>query len=186
MTYTEISQSTEALEALINACIANDRQAQNRLYRMFYPRLMPMVLRYFPDRNLAEEILNDGFLKVYKNIHTFKYKGSFEGWIKVIVRRTVTDYARYKMHHKKHIILEEDDSSMDLKVPADQLFYDDLIKLIEELPDATRVVFNLFVIDGVPHKEIAKMLKISENTSKWHIHRARELLQKRIKELNLL
>lgn len=186
MTYTKISNSTEALEALINACIANDRVAQEDLYRMFYPRLLPMVLRYYSDHSLAEEILNDSFMKVYKYIHTYKYSGSFEGWIKTILRRTIIDYSRYKMRHKEHIVLEEYDRSVDLDVPTDKLFYEDLLKLITELPEATRIVFNLFAIEGLPHKEIAKQLKISEGTSKWHIHRARQLLQERIKELKLI
>lgn len=186
MTYTEISQSPEALESLINACMENEREAQNQLYRMFYPRLMPMVLRYYSDYSLAEEILHDCFLKVYKHIHTFKYKGSFEGWIKTILRRTITDYARYKLKHKKHIILDDEVRSKDFSIPADQMFYDDLIKLVQELPDATRIAFNLFAIEGVPHKEIAKMLGISEGTSKWHIHRAREILQEKIINLKLL
>ena len=186
MSYKEIANSPETLEVLINSCIRNDRKAQNQLYRMFYPRLLPMALRYLSDHNLAEEVLHDCFLKVYKNIHTFKYKGSFEGWIKVILRRTIIDYVRYKLKDKEHIVLTEDDNTKDFDVPTDALLYEDLLQLIHALPETTRIIFNLFIIEGIPHKKIAKELKISEGTSKWHVHKAREILQKKIIDMKLL
>lgn len=175
---------TDELEELISGCAQNDRGAQEKLYRHFYSTMMGTIRRYFPDEDTATEILNIGFTKVFLNIKSFKFKGSFEGWMRRIMFHEVSNYANKHVKYKNKIVLMEKDAFVH-KDHANNLYYNDLLKLLNELPEATRVVFNMFAIDGLPHKEIAKSLNISEGTSKWHVSSARKILKEKIEKLHL-
>ncbi|GAA4470139.1 hypothetical protein GCM10023093_30780 [Nemorincola caseinilytica] len=133
----------------------------------------------------AEQLLNDGFLKVFTQIDNFKNTGSFEGWMRRIVVNTCLDYLRSTSlkeemaMHVRAIPAEESDLSV-TNVGLDNIEFKELVLMIQTLPAMTRTVFNLFVFDGFNHKEIGAQLDISEGTSHWHLHQARNLLQKKI------
>jgi len=184
LAYHNVLVKTDELQELIDGCIRNERGAQAKLYHLFYPRMMSMVRRYFPEQVHAEEILNNGFLRAFQKIDTFSFKGSFEGWLRRIVFHAVADYATSHVKYKEHVVLVEKDEFIH-KDHAGRLYYNDLLDLIQQLPTATRMVFNMFVLEDLPHKEIAKTLGISEGTSKWHVSEARKILKAKVENLNL-
>lgn len=184
LAYNNVSVKTDELQELIDGCVRNERGAQGKLYHLFYPRMMSMVKRYFPEPVHAEEILNNGFLRAFQKIDTFGFKGSFEGWLRRIVFHAVADYASSNVKYKQNIVLIEKDEFVH-KDHAGRLYYNDLMNLVQELPVATRTVFNMFVLDDLPHKQIAQALNISEGTSKWHVSEARRMLKEKVERLNL-
>src|SRR5690606_38584585 len=139
-----------------------------RLYRLFYPRMMAVVRRYINQEEQAEEILNNGFLRAFQKIRQYTFQGSFEGWLRKIVFHAVSDYIKQNVKYSEKIVLVEKDEFVH-KDHADKLYYNQLLELVHALPDATRAVFNMYVMEGLPHKEIGKLLGISEGTSKWHL-----------------
>lgn len=184
LVYNNVSVKTDELQELIYGCARNERGAQAKLYHLFYPRMMSMVRRYFPEQMQAEEILNNGFLRAFQKIESYSFKGSFEGWLRRIVFHAVADYASSNTKYKENVLLIEKDEFVH-KDHAGRLYYNDLINLIHELPEATRTVFNMFVLDDLPHKQISKILGISEGTSKWHVSEARRMLKEKVEKLNL-
>lgn len=185
LAYTTTSpEQAEELNLLIRSCAQNNRAAQEKLFKLFFPKMMMMAKRYYSDEMQAEEIVNNGFLRAFQRIHTYEFKGSFEGWLRKIVYHAVADYSIANNKYKDNIVLLEKDVLVQ-KSHVNNLFYNDLLKLVESLPEMTRIVFNSFVIEGMLHKDIAKMLKISEGTSKWHMSEARKLLKDKIEKLNL-
>ncbi|HRP89920.1 MAG TPA: sigma-70 family RNA polymerase sigma factor [Edaphocola sp.] len=182
--HNNILTGTSELEALISGCVRNDRSAQFRLYEIFYPRMIGMVKRYFPDQERAEEILNNGFLRAFQKIDSYGYKGSFEGWLRKIVFHAVSDYAKTELNYSKNTLFVEKEEFVHKELAAN-LFYDDLIKLVYELPEKQRVVFNMYVFEDLGHKEIAKNLGFSENTSKWYLSEARKILKEKVEKLGL-
>lgn len=185
LTYKDTLQQTDELQEMIDGCIRKDRLAQARLYRHFYPKMNAMVRRYFPQDQHAEEILNNGFLKAFQKIHTFQFKGSFEGWLRRIVFHCVSDYVKANVKYNRFNLVEDKEYFLPME-DADNLLYQDLQKLIKNLPDSARMVFNMFVMEGMPHKEIGEALGISEGTSKWHLSEARKILKEKIIELKLI
>jgi len=164
---------------LIDGCLANSRRHQEVLYRRFFPKMMSMVMRYAGDEDRAMEILNNGFLRVFKKLEQYKGTGSFEGWIRRIVYHAVSDYYKKESRYLKFIVLDEKDRD----VPSDgldRLYYEDILQLVEKVPAKSREVFKLFAIEGYTHDEIGKMLGISSGTSKWHLSNARDYLKKSI------
>lgn len=184
LVYNNVSVKTDELQELIYGCSRNERGAQAKLYHLFYPRMMSMVRRYFPEQMQAEEILNNGFLRAFQKIDSYSFKGSFEGWLRRIIFHAVADYASSNTKYKENVLLIEKDEFVH-KDHAGRLYYNDLVNLIHELPEATRNVFNMFVLDDLPHKQIAKILGISEGTSKWHVSEARRMLKEKVEKLNL-
>ena len=167
---------------LIRALKKGDRIAQTKCYREYGGKMFTVALRYTSSKEDAKEIINSAFLKVFKSIKSYKAKGSFEGWIRTIVKRASIDHCR-KFVYKNvptHEILD-----MDATVYNDainQLRAEDFLLLIGKLPKASRTVFNLFAIDGYSHREICRELQISEGTSKWHLSNARKILIQIIKK----
>ena len=165
-------------EELVEGCISNDRIWQERLYRRFFPTMMDMCLRRTNDREEAMTIVNNGFLRVFKKLHLFSFKGSLEGWIRRLVWHSLADHFRGQPKSVHYLVFEERDE-IDNTSPAQKLYFDDLVKMISLLPDATAEVFRLYAIEGYSHKEIGLQLGISDGTSKWHLSSAR----KKLKEL---
>ena len=184
LAYRTTLHQADELEWLIDGCTRNERGAQNKLFQMFYPRMQSMVRRYFSDEDAAQEILSNGFLKAFRKIDQYSYRGSFEGWLRIIFRHAISDYVAQNVRYKEKILLVEKDEYVHRDF-VENLYYKDLLKLVHELPDQFRVAFNLFAIEGLSHREIAKMLDIKEGTSKWYVSRAREILKERIEELGL-
>lgn len=171
------------LEALVSGCIRQDREAQKKLYQLFYGYAMSICLRYSRTKEEAVEILNDGFMKVFIKIDKYDVNRSFKGWLRRILINTAVD--AYRQNYKHYYA--EDVSVLAQEVVEgtvlDQLQYEMLIKLIQDLSPAYRTVFNLYVIDGFSHEEIAEQLHISVGTSKSNLFKARAHLQGRIKRI---
>ncbi len=183
LAYTTTGHASE-LEQLIQGCIHNERGAQEKLYHLFYPRMMALVRRYIDHEMQAEEVLNNGYLRAFQKIKQYNFQGSFEGWLRKIIFHAVADYVKQNARYSNNIVLIEKDEFVH-KDHADKLYYDQLIQLVQALPDATRSVFNMYVMDGFTHKEIGNLLGISEGTSKWHLSEGRRVLKERIEKLEL-
>jgi RNA polymerase sigma-70 factor (ECF subfamily) len=179
-----ISTQTSELEELINGCKRNERSSQERLYKLFYPRMMAVVKRYIDEDMQAEEVLNNGYLRAFQKIGQYNFQGSFEGWLRKIVFHAVSDYVKQYTRYNENIVLVEKDQFIH-KDHADKIYYNELLQLVQSLPLATRAVFNMYILDGFSHKEIGKELGISEGTSKWHLSEGRRILKEKIEKQNL-
>ena len=138
--------------------------------------MIGMCLRYTQDKNLAMEIVNIGFLKVFKKLDTFKFEGSLEGWIRKIIYHSLADYFKKKSNKVHFLEIEKGDKPKENHI-LEGLYAEDILKSIDRLPDATRRVFILYAIEGYKHHEIAEELGISTGTSKWHLSEARKKLK---------
>ncbi|HTM66722.1 MAG TPA: sigma-70 family RNA polymerase sigma factor [Flavipsychrobacter sp.] len=183
MAYSVPGQTSE-LQELIQGCIRNERNAQEKVYKLFYPRMMALVRRYIDQEMQAEEVLNNGFLRAFQKVAQYTFQGSFEGWLRKIVFHAVSDYVKQNMKYNEKIVLVEKDHCIQ-KDHADRLYYNELLELVQTLPNGTRAVFNMYVMEGFSHKEIGKVLGISEGTSKWHLSEGRRVLKEKIERLNL-
>ena len=175
---------TETLEQkLIDLCIEGDRIAQKVIYDRLAPRMFPVCIRYVGDRQTAEDILQEGFITLFSKIGSYRGNGSFEGWARKIFVNTALMYLRKKDALKMSDELENARNlSTDLSSQIEDIGYKELMKLITGLPPGFRTVFNMYVVEGYSHKEIAEMLNISETTSRTQLSRARVWLQSKIKE----
>lgn len=170
------------IEELIKQCIKNDRAAQNELFRQYKDSLYFTSLKYCRNEVDAEDNLHDAFITIFQKIKTYKNKGSFEGWMKRITIYKAID--KYKA--SKPINIEIKDDILEDTVTVEEnvnLDLEQLLKLIQDLPDQYRLVFNLYQMDGYSHKEIASVLNISEGTSKSNYHRAKQILREKIMEI---
>lgn len=166
------------LARLIEGCIQNDRSAQEAMYKRYYGKMMSLCRRYVKDRDEALSVLNLGFLKVFKSISGYSFSGSFDGWMHRIVYHSIIDQLRVKMKEMKTGDIEEAEIRDAQTISGlDNLYVEDLYKLLDALPESTRVVFNLFAVEGYKHEEIADLLGISAGTSKWHVNQARTQLK---------
>lgn len=183
LAYTITGHASE-LEQLIQGCIRNERGSQEKLYRLFYPKMMALVRRYIDHEMQAEEIMNNGFLRAFQKVKQYNFQGSFEGWLRKIIFHAVADYVKQNTRYTDKVLLVEKDEYVH-KDHADKLYYDQLLQLVQLLPDATRTVFNMYVMEGFTHKEIGNILGISEGTSKWHLSEGRRVLKEKIEALEL-
>ena len=175
---------------IVAGCVRNERKYQEILYRRYFPTMIKMCLRYTNgDNERALEILNDGFLRVFKKIGSFAFKGSLEGWIRRLVFHAISDYFKQNKAYFDTIVFSEvlpESSNRQYALASNEategglkgLYYDDLIKIIDNLTPATRDVFRLYAIEGFSHAEISAQLNISIGTSKWHVSTAREQLKR--------
>ncbi|MCB0374808.1 MAG: sigma-70 family RNA polymerase sigma factor [Sinomicrobium sp.] len=172
-----------SLDKLINGCKARDRKAQEQLYRLFAGKLFSICLKYSRNKTEAEDNLQDTFMTVFDKIEQYSFKGSFEGWIRRITVNTVLQ--KYREEGVFDIVPDHLQEDVPVDMDSDAISLDYLLKLIQELPDRYRLVFNLYVLDDYSHKEIAAMLSISEGTSKSNLARARMILKDRIEKSQL-
>ncbi len=167
-----------SLEQLIENCKINDTQAQSELYKLFSSKLFSICLKYSRNYTEAEDNLQDAFLTIYKKIEQYKHKGSFEGWLKRVTVNTVLQ--RYRQEKVFEIISEDVVEDVEIEIDDESISLDYLLQIIQELPDRYRLVFNLYVLDGYSHNDIANMLDINIGTSKSNLARARQILMKTI------
>lgn len=171
------------IEALIQACKKNDVRAQEQIYKLFGPKMFAVCLKYAKDYDAAQDHFQDGFLIVFAKIKQFDFKGSFEGWMKRIMINNILQHYRNVSPLQLsdyHLPAESEEAEVeDNEVPMEYL-----LKIVQELPHRYRLVFNLYVIDGYAHKEIAEMLEISTGTSKSNLARARMILREKIENYN--
>jgi len=171
------------LEKLIKDCKKNNLKAQCDLYNTYKDILFTLSLKYCKNIEEAQDNLQDAFIEIFKNIKKYNGKGSFEGWIKRITINKAID--KYKKESYINIVINDDileDTTIDtdnLNVPLQII-----LNLIQELPSRYRLVFNLYELDNYSHKEISKMLSITEGTSKSNLHRAKLILKENIKKIN--
>ncbi len=172
-------------DSLLDGCVAGRRDAQNMLYRKYASTMMAICLRYARSRGDAEDLLQDGFLKVFQNIATYRREGSFEGWIKRIMINNALN--QYRKNRKEPFYKDIDEiSEIEILNPDEvndinqEVSPDELLSLVQLLPPGYRIVFNLYVFEDYSHKSIAEMLNISENTSKTQLLKARRFLRKRL------
>ncbi|HRI61326.1 MAG TPA: sigma-70 family RNA polymerase sigma factor [Saprospiraceae bacterium] len=163
-------------QELVEGCTRNERRAQEALYRRFFPEMMRMTRRYTRDEDIAIEIVNNGFLRVFKKIHTFAFKGSLEGWIRRLVYHSMADYFRDNARYLHFLVFEERDEAVPER--GHETFYEeDILQAVRALPPVSQEVFRLYAIEGYSHAEIAANLDMSEGTSKWHLSTARQKLR---------
>lgn len=169
------------IESILKGCLDEKRDAQKLLYREFHAYAMSICLRYAENRDDAVEIMNDGFLKVFKYLKSFDWEKPFKTWLRKIMINSALDH--FKKHQQKLEQLEMEAGLRELvkESQLDLLSYEDLLDLIRKLPIAYRTVFNLYAIEGYKHEEIAEMLGISEGTSKSNYHKAKKKLQELLK-----
>ena len=171
---------------LLKACLQNDRKYQKLLYEKYFKAMFQVCLSYSGDRDEAKDILQEAFIKVFVNLENFNSKGSLEAWIRRIVTNTAIDFFRQR---KRLVFMEEfqDEPQEDENgsVTFSELTTGIILHYIKQLPDGARVIFNMFAVEGLSHKDIAKELNISEGTSKSQYKRARSLLKKWLTEYEL-
>lgn len=167
------------IKNLIKACQQQNRKAQEELYNQYKKPLFVLSLKYCANEAEAEDNLHNGFIEIFTNIKKFDHKGSFEGWMKrIIINKAIDTYKRKGQLYpiKDNLVEDTIVDQTDIDLPIDYL-----LKLIQELPDQYRVIFNLYELDDYSHKEIAALLSISEGTSKSNLHRAKLILKEKIK-----
>ncbi|MCB0449141.1 RNA polymerase sigma factor [Mariniflexile maritimum] len=169
-----------SLEQLIENCKNNDTKAQSELYKLFSSKLFAVCLKYSRNYAEAEDNLQDAFLTIFKKMEQYKNKGSFEGWLKRITINTVMQ--QYRSEKVFDMVNETVVDEVEIEMDDEDLSMDYLLKIIQELPDRYRLVFNMYVLDGYSHKDIADMLNIHIGTSKSNLARARFILKQTIED----
>jgi len=170
------ADQTMTLTTLIEGCKREDRLCQEKLYALFFDQMLAVIHRSFSDQDAAISILNNGFLRAFKKIDQYKGSGSFEGWLRRIITHAIADY--YREHEAElNIRKAEIAENMPELHTKDPMAYKDLLQVLQHLPPATRLVINLFIIEGYAHKEISEMLGISTGTSKWHVSEGKRMLK---------
>ncbi len=182
-------ENKEKLTILIEGCLRNDRRSQSELFSLYYGKLLSVCMRYTSDRDSAQEVLQEGFIKVFEKLGAFDYKGSFEGWLRRIVTNTAIDAIR---RSKNDPFRTDDDNDFKLgaedpmiakeELDLTELKADVAMQAIQKLSPAYRTVFNLYVLEDYSHKEIAELLGISEGTSKSNLAKAKMNLQRMLNE----
>lgn len=170
------------LEQLIKDCVAGKQRALAQLYHMFSAKMYGVCLRYAKDATEAEDNLQEGFIKVFNNLKTFRNEGSLEGWI----RRIMINVSLEKLRKQQLLYPVEDVAVFDTVNYSDDVIAkisaEDLLKLVQELPPRYRLVFNLYAIEGLSHQEIAEEMSITQGTSKSNLARARDILKRKVQE----
>lgn len=165
------------LQRLIDGCIEQDRKSQELLYKKLYGFALKICLRYAANRSDASEVLNEGFFKAFTNIEKYDKSWPFKSWLSKIMYNTSIDYYRANLRWSQMTNLDKSDYMMNEATIEHKLGYEDLLAIIQQLPPAYRIIFNLYAIDGYSHDEIAEMLGISTSTSRSNLHKARQKLQ---------
>jgi RNA polymerase sigma-70 factor (ECF subfamily) len=156
---------------------------QEELYNRFSGKMYAVCLRYANNSDDAQDLLQEGFIKVFRNLHRFRAEGSFEGWIRRVFVNSSIEHFRKKSLELSRVSEKEENTIEDVDISAlDNLAEKDIIRLVQDLSPGYRAVFNLYVIEGYSHREIGEMLGISEGTSKSQLARARSILQKKVSE----
>lgn len=171
------------LKDLIERCKQNDRIAQRAIYELFSKKLFVVCLRYSTDYSDAEDMLQEGFIKIFNKIEKYNHSGSFGGWLSRLIANNCIDIIRKKPNLYALTDVQENKLENYTVDALDTLIGEDLISLIQSLPIGYKTIFNMYVVEGYAHKDIAEKLNISTGTSKSQLNRARKLLQKKLEEI---
>ncbi len=174
------------LSQIISKCKTYDKKAQKELYEVYSPVLFGICLRYSKSEAEAEDILQEGFVKILTKINDFMGKGSFEGWMKkIMVNTAITHYYKNKKYNETYDIDNVKGSNADFYFFGEEDFtHEELFDVIDDLPEGYRIVFNLYAVEGYKHKEIAEMLEITESTSKSQYLRAKEKIRQKLEKIS--
>lgn len=191
MSNSSLKQSMEMNTAitdeqrLVTGCKNGETWAQKQVYELYASAMFSVCVRYVTDREVARDILQDGFIKIFTKIDTFAGSGSFAGWIRRVFVTTALEHLRQSKFIQETTSIDDLNNSLEVEdiTILDKIAADDLMKCISNLPNGYRTVFNLYAIEGYSHAEIAEILKITENTSRSQFMRARMLLQKMLQSL---
>ena len=176
-------QKWDSEENLIRACQRQDAAAQREVYNRYARRMLGVCGRYIRDEMEAEDVMIGGFMKIFEKIDQYQFAGSFEGWMRrVMVNEALMQLRRNPNPYTEVSIENAPHDTVVTRADTDALEAEQLLKLVQRLPDGYRTVFNLYAIEGYSHKEIAEQLGISENTSKSQLSRARTLLQEKLRQ----
>ncbi len=177
-----MNQGPQNIDAILSGCRKNDRESQKALYMAFYAYAMSICIRYAQDREEAVEILNDGFMNIFSNIKRFDLTRPFKPWL----RRILINAAINRFRKNQKLQLEREQLQVNSHEAAEEILsgisYQEIIDMVQKLSPAYRTVFNLYVIEGYKHEEIAEMLNISVGTSKSNLARAKQKLRDLLRE----
>lgn len=177
------TKGTMTEEALLEGCLKEERTAQEELYARFSRRMYVVCLRYARHELEAQDLLQEGFIKVFDKLSTFRRKGSLEGWIRrIMVHNAISTYRKKSFQNEKFGLEHVPEGEVE-SIAVSSLGQQELLAMIKELPDGYRVVFNMYAIEGYDHREIAEELGFGESTSRSQLAKARRMLQKKIMEL---
>lgn len=179
---SETNFMDQPYQALVTACQAQEAHAQRELYDLFAPKMMAVCLRYGKNQMEAEDMLQEGFIKVFQKIDRYQFHGSLEGWIRRIIIHTAIDVLRKEKPFTHQLPIDEHLSESLDSIDPDQLELEYLFQIIQDLPPGYRLVFNLYALEGFSHQEIGEQLGIAPSTSRSQYTRARAMLMQRIKE----
>jgi len=168
--------------SLIKACSNGDNKAFKKIYDKHSPTMYSICLRYMKNEDEAKDALQEGFIKVFKNIDKFTFSGSFEGWMKRIFVHTSIEQIRKRKNHLDVSELNSNELKLTSKIETGTMDAEKMMTLVQQLPDGYRTVFNMFIVDGYSHREISEYLGINENTSKSQLFKARKQLQEWLKD----
>ncbi len=174
-------------EDIIKGCQKGDPVAQKKLYEKYASKMFGVCIRYFKSTEEAEDALQEGFIRLFKYIGQYRGDGSFEGWMRRIIVNTALNYHKSILKHQYHTNYQEVEELIeDERIAYDPMHVEFLLKVIQQMPEGYRVIFNLFEIEGYSHKEIANMLKISVNTSKSQLMKSKRYIQRQLEKINEL
>ena len=172
-------------DKIVEECISGKRRAQNQLYQKYAPGMLGVCLRYSKNIAEAEDILQEGFIKVFKYVKNYRKEGSFEGWIRrIMVNSAITHFNKNKIYFEE---IDEDKMEFPVETETNEIYtpvdQEVLLNLIQNMPEGYKMVLNLYVFEGYNHKEISEILNVSENTSKSQLSKARKYLKNKLEEL---
>ena len=174
-------------EQLVKECVSGSAIAQKKFYDLFAKKMMGVCLRYTNDYEEAQDVLQEGFVKIFTKLPDFESKGSLEGWVRRIMVNTALDAYRRAKKHQNNVDVDSVGYLLDSNdYTIETINANDLLKIIHAIPEGYRVVFNLFAIEGYSHKEIAERLGVTESTSKSQFSRAKKMLRKILVEKNIV
>lgn len=162
---------------LIEGCVQNDRKCQQTVFQLYAGKMLAVCMRYTRHHMEAEDVVQEAFIKVFEHVEKFKFKGSFEGWIRKIVINTALKKFHKKSFQNEEIGIESFHDQITDPEIYESLSVNEIMEVIKRLPDGYRIVFNLYAIEGYNHKEIADLLGIQESTSRSQLVKARKMLQ---------
>ena len=176
-------ERNEEIILIVKECLQGNTKSQRKLFKTFYSCAMTVCMRYANSSEEAEDMLNEGFVKVFSNLDKYKEMNTFEAWLKRVVASAALDYRRKFI--KDVDFVNFDDVSYDIpdqnvSTALSQISAKEMMNFVQSLPETSKIVFNMFVFEGFSHAEIAKTLQITESTSAWHVNNARNRLKKMI------
>ncbi|MFP4288933.1 MAG: RNA polymerase sigma factor [Bacteroidales bacterium] len=171
----------EDIKEIVKGCIKGNRAMQGKLYKMFAPQLYALCLRYTGNDFDAQDVMQEGFVKIFNSLKDFQWKGSLEGWMKKIFIHVALDRFRRKVHILSVDEIPETNNFSDKESSAiDDMSAKEILHIVQELPDQYRMVFNLYVLEGYSHHDISQILDIGVSTSRSNLVRAKNILKEKI------